>query len=364
MNGALTAARLGLAVVFLVAGLSKLSDPSGARRAVREFGVSEQLLTGVAWGLPLVELGVAAALVPTGSARWGAVAALALLLAFSLGIAVNLRRGNAPECHCFGQLTHGRMSWRSLLRNVLLAGAAGLIASASGSGDSVGVLLGELGSADRFAVLGAIAALTVVALEWRLLVAGLASHGRALLAFERVDIAIAVGEGIIPAGSWESLPIGSPAPRFALQAADGGSTSLDEMLSRGRNLLLLFTEVKCPPCMQLLPEVARWQAQYGERATVAVIARGGMAQNLALASEHRLADFLVQEADEVSCAYRVTATPSAVFVRADGTIGSGVGAGADAIRLLLAAALRVTSASGPLPRTSWANGGAVSSHAA
>src|SRR5205085_9532659 len=92
-------ARLLLAAVFLVAGLAKLADLAGSRQALRDFGVPAQLATPFGTLLPLAELAVAVALVPTVSAWWGAVGALVLLLLFVGGISSNLARGRQPDCH-------------------------------------------------------------------------------------------------------------------------------------------------------------------------------------------------------------------------------------------------------------------------
>lgn len=101
---ALLIARLLLILIFAVAGASKLADRAGSRRAVTDFGLPTSLAAPLAILLPLAELAVAAALIPASTAWWGALGALALLLAFVAGISLNLARGNQPECHCFGQL--------------------------------------------------------------------------------------------------------------------------------------------------------------------------------------------------------------------------------------------------------------------
>src|SRR2546430_894399 len=67
-------ARVLLSVVFVVAGLAKLDDRAGARRALRDFGVPAALATPLRSLLPLAELTVAVALLPTRSAWWGALA--------------------------------------------------------------------------------------------------------------------------------------------------------------------------------------------------------------------------------------------------------------------------------------------------
>src|SRR5215216_6723221 len=55
--------------------------------------------------------------------------------------------------------------------------------------------------------------------------------------------------------------------------------------------------------------------------------------------EHGLRNVLLQKDWEVSEAYRVGGTPSAVLVRPDGTIGSAVVGGAEAIEALVAHAV-------------------------
>ena len=92
MDMALLAARLVLAAVFLVAGLTKLADGTGSRRALDEFGVPSALVAPGAWLLPLAELAVAVLLLPSMSAWWGAIGALALLGAFVVGIAALVER--------------------------------------------------------------------------------------------------------------------------------------------------------------------------------------------------------------------------------------------------------------------------------
>src|SRR3989440_4627818 len=97
-------ARLLLAAVFLVAGLAKMADLAGSRQALRDFGVPAVFASPFGTLLPLAELTVAVALIPTVSAWWAALGAVVLLLLFVVGIGFNLARGRTPDCHCFGQL--------------------------------------------------------------------------------------------------------------------------------------------------------------------------------------------------------------------------------------------------------------------
>ena len=96
MDTALLVARMLLAAVFLVAGLAKLADRAGSRQAIQEFGLPAFLARPLGTLLPLVELTIALALIPTISAWWGAIGACALLLLFVAGIGLNLIRDGPP----------------------------------------------------------------------------------------------------------------------------------------------------------------------------------------------------------------------------------------------------------------------------
>jgi uncharacterized membrane protein YphA (DoxX/SURF4 family) len=122
--------RVGLAVVFATAGISKLRDLPGTRQAVGDFGVPQPAAPTAAVLLPLTELVVATALVVPATAVGAATAALALLAFFSAGIAGNLVRGQRPDCHCFGQLHSTPIGTGALVRNGVLAAVALVIVAA------------------------------------------------------------------------------------------------------------------------------------------------------------------------------------------------------------------------------------------
>src|SRR5919107_3370790 len=127
MDAALLIARLVLAGVFALAGVAKLSDLEGSRKAIIDFGLPAVLASPLALLLPLAELAVAAALIPASTAWWGALGALGLLMLFVVGISLNLARGRKPDCHCFGQLHSAPAGWKTLARNAVLAAVAGLV---------------------------------------------------------------------------------------------------------------------------------------------------------------------------------------------------------------------------------------------
>jgi uncharacterized membrane protein YphA (DoxX/SURF4 family) len=114
-------ARLLLAAVFAVAGAAKLDDHRGTVAAVAGFGVPQQRAPLVAVVVPLAELAAVALLLIPATAWVGALLALVLLAVFSVAIAVNLGRGNTPDCHCFGSLRAEPIGVGTLVRNIAFA---------------------------------------------------------------------------------------------------------------------------------------------------------------------------------------------------------------------------------------------------
>ena len=167
MDALLLSIRCLLAAVFIVAAIGKLLDLDGSHRALVEFGVPARLARLGAVLLPVAELAVAIALLFVPTARWGAVGALLLLLGFSAGVVRAISRGEAPDCHCFGQI-HSEPAGRStLIRNAVLAAAAALVVVA-GPGPSLDGALGSLHGAQiglvATSVLAAVLAVAVAQL--------------------------------------------------------------------------------------------------------------------------------------------------------------------------------------------------------
>src|SRR5690349_14719946 len=121
IDASLLAIRILLAIVFSVAGLTKLLDRPGTRQNLQEFGVPEPLASSTALFLPIAELTVAASLIPLVSAWLGGIGALVLMGLFALVIGVNMSLGRKPDCRCFGQLAAKPIGWSTLSRNLVLA---------------------------------------------------------------------------------------------------------------------------------------------------------------------------------------------------------------------------------------------------
>ncbi|MFG2056710.1 MauE/DoxX family redox-associated membrane protein [Micromonospora sp. NPDC048930] len=98
-----TAARLGLAAVWLTAGGSKVGDLGNSGRAVNAYQVMPYDVAAVIGAaLPFVELALGVLLLIGLATRLAAGISTALLVVFITGIASAWARGLAIDCGCFG----------------------------------------------------------------------------------------------------------------------------------------------------------------------------------------------------------------------------------------------------------------------
>src|SRR5579864_2866582 len=216
MDTVVVVARIVLAAVFVVAGVGKLLDLQGSRRAVRDFGVPEGIADSVGVLLPVAELGAAVALVFVPSGRWGAVAALLLLLGFIGGIANALRHGVAPDCHCFGQIHSEPAGRGTLIRNGILAAMAAIVVVA---GPRVAIDTWVNGrSAAELAAIGLGLAAAVFAVLWLALRSEVGGLRTNLSTARRIAMTAPPG-----------LPVGAIAPEFELENLDGETVTLSSL---------------------------------------------------------------------------------------------------------------------------------------
>jgi peroxiredoxin/uncharacterized membrane protein YphA (DoxX/SURF4 family) len=330
MDGFAVVARIMLVGVFAVSGIAKLLDREGTRRAVEGFGLPGSVVGPVAFALPLAEIAIAIAIAPGTTARAGAVAALALLAAFTIGISINLAQGRRPDCHCFGQLHSAPVGPTTLVRNVFLAAAAGVVVFGAGP-DAGGSVIDAIGDLDGTGV--ALVSIAVAAIAVPLAILG--RRGTTLITGAPTEADAAA--------MWPSaLPVGSAAPPFSLAGTSGISVSLSDLLARGRSVMLVFFSPSCAPCVQIAPELARWQREFPDTLTVAVLSSGSPETVRERASEHAITEVLVDERGAVSKSFGSRGTPGAILIDADGDIASEYAAGASAINDLLIQAFGLT----------------------
>jgi peroxiredoxin/uncharacterized membrane protein YphA (DoxX/SURF4 family) len=336
-------ARLLLCIVFLIAGLAKLADLAGSQQSLRDFGVPAPLATPLGILLPLAELSVAVALIPSLSVWWGALGALALLLLFIIGIGHNLAQGRHPDCHCFGQLHSAPAGWSTLIRNLVLATLAGVVLAFGRSTSGPGLLdwLAALTVSQRIEILVGVVVLALLIGEGWLLWQILRQQGRLLLRLETVEARLAEAGLTLPqlAAGTAGLPVGTLAPGFALANLKGETISLTALRALGKPVVLMFSDPGCGPCTVLLPEIGRWQREHAAKVVVALISRGTVETNRSKVTAYGLTHVLLQQDREIAEVYQASGTPSAVLIRREGTIGSPVAAGADAIRALMTSAV-------------------------
>lgn len=332
--------RLILALTLGAAGLIKLSDPAGTRQMLREFGVPRALRPLALLGLPLLELGLAAMLLLPGTAWWGAVGSQLLLVSFTGAIGWQLRCGRRPACRCFGQLGASPIGPRTLVRNTVLVVLAALLVLGGPDQTNASLLgwLDALTPAERTSgLLGLLVAGLLGAIAW-LQLQMLRQQGRILLRLDSLETRLSDLEDGHPEHSAQErrgLPVGSPAPEIELPDLMGTIWSRQSLQRSGEALLLLFMDPHCGPCHSLLPELPEWARTLAPAARVVVISRGTVEEHHGLLPDETILT-LLQRDYEVASAYQSWGTPGAVFVRADGALGSRVAAGAQTIRDLVA----------------------------
>ncbi len=324
MSTPVVLARFALATLFALAGTAKLASRDATREAIVAFGLPRRFVPAAAFVLPTAELSLSAALFLPAAARWGAVGAITLLALFSLLIGASLARGRHPDCNCFGRLGAARVGWRSLLRNVALLAVA--VIAAQPVGDK-GQFTSPIGAA-HLVVAGMGAALLVQGyLLWQL-----ASQNRRLL--ERLGNEVPAASPATAHRGLQPVPVGAPAPAFALSAPSGGTVSLDQLVTRfDRDIALVFARPGCSACDRVITHLAARPDLPGP--AVVVIASSGAAETAALLAGAQDHPIVLAGDEAVGASYGVGPVPSAVLVDREGLTASEVVVGEAAVLALL-----------------------------
>ncbi|HZS95121.1 MAG TPA: MauE/DoxX family redox-associated membrane protein [Chloroflexota bacterium] len=335
MEALLLAARLFLALVFIVAGIGKLADQPGFRTALADFGVPIALTPFVAPLIPLLEIAVTIALLTTVAAWWGSIGAVALLILFTVAIVANLVQGRQPDCHCFGQTHSEPASWMSVARNAALLIPAALVLAAGPTATEISITSWADGlSLSNPLVFGAAVILLAIiaALAWLCLTL-FRRYGRLLVRLEALENGASVPS--VPDLDSFGLPPGVPAPGFALPALDDGIVGLHDLLAIGKPILLVFADPSCGSCGAVLPEIRAIEDSGDPPATVAVVSRGSAEANRQRLSSYGFQRVILQTDMEVASAFGVPGTPGAVIISPNGSIASRTALGVPAIQELL-----------------------------
>ncbi len=123
MNDAIALSlRLSIGLVFLVAAFFKLrAGPRAMRQNAEDFGLKGRSAVLTAAILPPAEATLAAFFLLGPFASAAGVILAGLSLAFAVAMVRLLGKGRHPECGCFGASFSSLVSWKLVLRNILLA---------------------------------------------------------------------------------------------------------------------------------------------------------------------------------------------------------------------------------------------------
>lgn len=333
--------RLFLFGIFALAGIGKLYDLEGSKKAVEAFGVPESLSKGAAILLPLLEIAIAISLLFVQTSWYGAMAGAALLTIFVAGMLWQMWQGNAPDCHCFGQIHSEPVSKKSLLRNAAFVVLAVFLIITGSENQGLDILSNSNNFSEAnamqiilgFVVVGFLAAIVFflkkiseqqTQIMRRIEVLELISHegGKEV---ERDDVND-------PA---TGLPIGSMVPAFEIPNIEGVKTSFERILPSDNPTLLVFVSPSCNPCEALIPEFQQWQKDLGKRVNFAFISSGEAKDNEKKFGEPGFENLFLQEENEISELFGAEWTPTAILVNADRTLASRPAAGDTAIRELV-----------------------------
>ncbi len=121
--------QLLLGLVFLVAGLTKLRQPTQFVGALRAYELIPSILERpIAAAVLALEILVSVSFLTGWALSASVPAASVLLLAFAAAVGINLRRGRVVPCGCFGAVGE-RISPHTLARiGLLLVAGIGLVA--------------------------------------------------------------------------------------------------------------------------------------------------------------------------------------------------------------------------------------------
>lgn len=324
-------ARLIVIAVLGYSGWAKLGSGK-VSTAARDLGLSEGVAGWVGRFLAPTEILVALLLVFGPTAYAASLLALALFVVFTAIVASNLRQGRRPSCACFGEAGGQAISNWTLSRNLLFVALSAAVVVA-GPSQSQGGIIAEL--ADAVTAMGLSTVLALLALGQAAILLSLWARRETPASPPlAANPAASPPLTVRPDSGW---PPGTLAPGFDLPALDGKRVTLPDLVAKGRNVVLLFTDPHCGPCVGLLPEVAHWQEQHRDALTLAVVSKGSPLENRTKAEEFGLETVLLQGGSEVATAYRAEGTPCAVVIDRNRRIATRLAAGAMEIRRLVEA---------------------------
>src|ERR1043166_5691805 len=331
MDALLLILRLALAGIFGLAGVAKFLDLEGSEKAFKEFGVPTPMAKPSSIVLAIFEIAIAALLLFTTTSWIAAICALFLLVLFIGQMIYQMAKGNAPDCHCFGQIHSEPVSKTSVIRNAIFAVPAAVLVF---RGNSQGMSLADPNLDIMQLVFGVAIVAFLVAVLFHL--KKISEQQRQIM--RRLEIIELEGGAVTRDGAGhpnEGLPIGAIFPDFELRDVRGSTVSLDDLKTDNKPLLFVFISPTCKPCKALVPEFEQWQEELNEKLKMVFVSTGEAGDNTEKFNGEVPKLILLQEKRELAEAVKAQWTPTAVLRDANGRIGSHIVAGDTAIRELI-----------------------------
>lgn len=319
--------RLFLAAVFGLAGAAKLADIAGSRKAVADFGVPASLAGIVGVVLPLIEIAIGVSLLFNTSSWFGAIGAAVLLTVFIGGMIYQMAKGNAPDCHCFGQIHSEPVGISSLVRNLVFLLPAIVLISRGQTDQGLNIVGIDRDSLQLILVLVALFLLGIAIDFLRRIVTKQDEIVR------RIDIleVVAKDGGQVEretAGSpHDGLPIGAVLPDFEIKDVDELARTTRSLASEGVPVLLFFVSPTCSPCKALVPKFQDWALELSGKVKVVLISSGTVEENVEKFGPDIARALFIGKDRDFADAVNAKWTPSALFVDANGKIASHIAAG-------------------------------------
>lgn len=353
MNLFLLMIRLILAALLITAGVAKLADRKGAEKAAKGFGVSGPLATFGPVLLSIGEIIIGSMLLFPSVSWFGAVGAVTLLVVFIVMMTYQWFKGNAPDCHCFGQLHSEPVGVKSIVRNVLFLALAA-VPLLSGP-TSQGLQLQSVTAEMIPTILGTLSAIMLggALLFLRKIVS---TQDQLIRRLDVIELIAQEGKQVDHEHASDpslGLPIGSPLPDFNLNKLGGSSVSSRTLVGDGKGVLFFFVAPTCEPCQALLSEFAEWSNELSDRITTVFVTSGSEKENRKKFGALDSSQILLDDQRIFALSVGGRWTPTALYVDANGKIASHIAAGDVAIEELVE---KIKSSGLGSPFTFFANG--------
>src|SRR5437868_891634 len=325
--------RLSLAGIFALAGIAKFMDLKGSENAFRDFGIPQVITLPASIGLSVLEILIAVLFISSSTAWFGAIGASVLLVLFIGQMIYQMAKGNAPDCHCFGQIHSEPVGKKSLVRNIIFAVPAVFLVfqGRENQGLSLAQLSNEMALQLGFGLLITCFLLGVAFWLKKILEQQTQIIKRLDLMelISREDSAVERDKAGIPN---DGLPIGALFPDFELPDTNGQTVSLDKLLELRKPVLFVFVSPTCNPCKALVPEFDRWQPELVSKVNIVFVSSGDAGENLDKFGGSSPKTILLQKGRELADLARAKWTPTAILTDAQGRIASHATAGDQAIK--------------------------------